>query len=65
MQDEPSAFLLQVGGLSVINAIAGAYSENLPVICIVGKESSAHAVCMDFAPQSLIICSHDRGSKFK
>ncbi|XP_014515994.1 pyruvate decarboxylase 2 isoform X2 [Vigna radiata var. radiata] len=25
-----------VGGLSVINAIAGAYSENLPVICIVG-----------------------------
>ena len=28
---------LQVGGLSVINAIAGAYSENLPVICIVGR----------------------------
>ncbi|KAL3161234.1 Pyruvate decarboxylase 1 [Trebouxia sp. C0009 RCD-2024] len=27
-----------VGGLSVINAIAGAYSENLPVICIVGDE---------------------------
>ncbi|KAI0497358.1 hypothetical protein KFK09_020581 [Dendrobium nobile] len=25
-----------VGGLSVLNAIAGAYSENLPVICIVG-----------------------------
>ncbi|XP_024356342.1 pyruvate decarboxylase 1 isoform X1 [Physcomitrium patens] len=25
-----------VGGLSVINSIAGAYSENLPVICIVG-----------------------------
>ncbi|KAK4720071.1 hypothetical protein R3W88_018409 [Solanum pinnatisectum] len=25
-----------VGGLSVINAIAGAYSENLPIICIVG-----------------------------
>nr|GMD23850.1 pyruvate decarboxylase 2-like [Ipomoea batatas] len=25
-----------VGGLSVINAIAGAYSENLPVICLVG-----------------------------
>lgn len=25
-----------VGGLSVINAIAGAYSENLPVICITG-----------------------------
>ncbi|KAK7349807.1 hypothetical protein VNO77_07510 [Canavalia gladiata] len=25
-----------VGGLSVINAIAGAYSENLPLICIVG-----------------------------
>lgn len=25
-----------VGGLSVISAIAGAYSENLPVICIVG-----------------------------
>ncbi|PKA62703.1 Pyruvate decarboxylase 4 [Apostasia shenzhenica] len=25
-----------VGGLSILNAIAGAYSENLPVICIVG-----------------------------
>ncbi|XP_010034573.2 pyruvate decarboxylase 1 [Eucalyptus grandis] len=25
-----------VGGLSIINAIAGAYSENLPIICIVG-----------------------------
>ncbi|OMP02436.1 hypothetical protein COLO4_11094 [Corchorus olitorius] len=25
-----------VGGLSIINAIAGAYSENLPVMCIVG-----------------------------
>ncbi|TQD99760.1 hypothetical protein C1H46_014612 [Malus baccata] len=25
-----------VGGLSVLNAIAGAYSENLPVICVVG-----------------------------
>ncbi|KAG7960892.1 hypothetical protein I3843_10G150100 [Carya illinoinensis] len=29
-----------VGGLSVLNAIAGAYSENLPVICIVGGPSS-------------------------
>lgn len=25
-----------VGGLSVINAIAGSYSEDLPVICIIG-----------------------------
>ena len=25
-----------VGGLSMINAIAGAYSEDLPVICITG-----------------------------
>ncbi|KAJ0088340.1 hypothetical protein Patl1_31380 [Pistacia atlantica] len=25
-----------VGGLSVLNAVAGAYAENLPVICIVG-----------------------------
>lgn len=25
-----------VGGLSIINAIAGTYSENLPVICIIG-----------------------------
>ncbi|XP_060216847.1 pyruvate decarboxylase 1-like [Lycium barbarum] len=25
-----------VGGLSVLNAITGAYSENLPVICLVG-----------------------------
>lgn len=29
-----------VGGLSVINAIAGAYSENFPVICIVGGPNS-------------------------
>ncbi|XP_058734506.1 pyruvate decarboxylase 2-like [Vicia villosa] len=29
-----------VGGLSVINAIAGAYSENLPLICIVGGPNS-------------------------
>lgn len=26
--------LFTVGGLSVLNAIAGAYSENLPVLCI-------------------------------
>eukprot|EP01018_Ginkgo_biloba_P000678 Gb_08494 [translate_table: standard] len=31
---------MQVGGLSVLNAIAGAYSENLPVICIVGGPNS-------------------------
>ncbi|XP_010279075.1 PREDICTED: pyruvate decarboxylase 1-like [Nelumbo nucifera] len=29
-----------VGGLSVLNAIAGAYSEDLPVICIVGGPNS-------------------------
>ncbi|GAB4814493.1 hypothetical protein N2152v2_001539 [Parachlorella kessleri] len=29
-----------VGGLSVINAIAGAYAENLPVICITGGPNS-------------------------
>ncbi|PIA32969.1 hypothetical protein AQUCO_04200008v1 [Aquilegia coerulea] len=29
-----------VGGLSVLNAIAGAYSENLPVICIAGGPNS-------------------------
>lgn len=29
-----------VGGLSVINAIAGSYSENLPLICIVGGPNS-------------------------
>ncbi|CAA6654731.1 unnamed protein product [Spirodela intermedia] len=29
-----------VGGLSVLNAIAGAYSENLPVICLVGGPNS-------------------------
>ncbi|KAL2330711.1 hypothetical protein Fmac_018292 [Flemingia macrophylla] len=29
-----------VGGLSVLNAIASAYSENLPVICIVGGPNS-------------------------
>ncbi len=27
-----------VGGLSIINAIAGAYSEDLPVICITGGQ---------------------------
>ncbi|KAL0429114.1 UNVERIFIED_CONTAM: Pyruvate decarboxylase 2 [Sesamum radiatum] len=29
-----------VGGLSILNAIAGAYSEHLPVICIVGGPNS-------------------------
>ncbi|KAL3753592.1 hypothetical protein ACJRO7_000922 [Eucalyptus globulus] len=29
-----------VGGLSMLNAIAGAYSENLPVVCIVGGPNS-------------------------
>ncbi|XP_027191883.1 pyruvate decarboxylase 1-like [Cicer arietinum] len=29
-----------VGGLSIINAIAGAYSEDLPIICIVGAPNS-------------------------
>ncbi|KAI3441407.1 uncharacterized protein J3R85_002313 [Psidium guajava] len=29
-----------VGGLSVVNAIAGAYSESLPLICIVGGPNS-------------------------
>ncbi|XP_030475080.2 pyruvate decarboxylase 1-like [Syzygium oleosum] len=29
-----------VGGLSIVNAIAGAYSENLPLICIVGGPNS-------------------------
>ena len=29
-----------IGGLSVINAIAGAYNGNLPVICIVGGPNS-------------------------
>ncbi|KAK1301770.1 Pyruvate decarboxylase 1 [Acorus calamus] len=29
-----------VGGLSVLNAIAGAYSEDLPVICVVGGPNS-------------------------
>ncbi|CAL8165703.1 unnamed protein product [Prunus armeniaca] len=30
-----------VGGLSVLNAIAGAYGEDLPVICIVGGPNSS------------------------
>ncbi|KAK4799683.1 hypothetical protein SAY86_025048 [Trapa natans] len=34
------AVTFTVGGLSIINAIAGAYSENLPIICIVGGPNS-------------------------
>ncbi|RRT63834.1 hypothetical protein B296_00007362 [Ensete ventricosum] len=34
------AVTFTVGGLSVLNAIAGSYSENLPVICIVGGPNS-------------------------
>ncbi|XP_008805886.2 pyruvate decarboxylase 1 [Phoenix dactylifera] len=34
------AVTFTVGGLSVINAIAGSYSENLPIICIVGGPNS-------------------------
>ena len=33
-----------VGGLSIINAIAGAYSEDLPVICITGRVHRKSAV---------------------
>ncbi|KAJ7946754.1 Pyruvate decarboxylase [Quillaja saponaria] len=33
-------FTFTVGGLSILNAIAGAYSENLPIICIVGGPNS-------------------------
>lgn len=29
-----------VGGLSILNAIAGSYSEDLPIICIVGAPNS-------------------------
>lgn len=34
------AVTFTVGGLSVINAIAGSYSENLPIICLVGGPNS-------------------------
>ncbi|KAL5209219.1 hypothetical protein ABZP36_004842 [Zizania latifolia] len=34
------AVTFTVGGLSVLNAIAGAYSENLPIICIAGGPNS-------------------------
>ncbi|MCL7029199.1 hypothetical protein MKW94_013858 [Papaver nudicaule] len=34
------AVTFTVGGLSILNAIAGAYSENLPIICIVGGPNS-------------------------
>ncbi|OWM67107.1 pyruvate decarboxylase 1-like [Punica granatum] len=34
------AVTFTVGGLSLLNAIAGAYSENLPLICIVGGPNS-------------------------
>jgi pyruvate decarboxylase len=34
------AVTFTIGGLSVLNAIAGAYSENLPVICIAGGPNS-------------------------
>jgi pyruvate decarboxylase len=34
------AVTFTVGGLSAINAVAGAFSENLPVICIVGGPNS-------------------------
>ena len=30
------AVTFTVGGLSAINAVAGAYAENLPLICITG-----------------------------
>lgn len=30
------AVTFTVGGLSAINAVAGAYAENLPIICITG-----------------------------
>ena len=40
------AVTFTVGGLSVINAIAGAYAENLPIICITGV-SACHDIAAD------------------
>lgn len=45
-----------VGGLSVINAVAGAYAENLPLICVVGGPNSN-----DFASNRRL--HHTIGSK--
>ncbi|XP_051130496.1 pyruvate decarboxylase 1-like [Andrographis paniculata] len=56
------AVTFTVGGLSVLNAIAGAYSENLPVICIVGGPNSNdygsnrilhHTICLPDFTQEL------------
>lgn len=46
-----------VGGLSLINAIAGAYAENQPVICICGGPNSN-----DFATNHIL--HHTIGTKF-
>ena len=34
------AVTFTVGGLSAINAVAGAFSENLPLVCVVGGPNS-------------------------
>ena len=40
-----------VGGLSIINAIAGSYSEDLPVICITGMGCA----CAAATPRPLLM----------
>lgn len=57
------AVTFTVGGLSVINAIAGAYSENLPIICLVGGPNSN-----DFGTNRVLhhtIGSSDFGQEFR
>ncbi len=47
-----------VGGLSAINAVAGAFAENLPVICITGVSITINSQ----HPMSKAVCSIQRPS---
>jgi hypothetical protein len=47
-----------VGGLSVINACAGCYSEDLPVVFVSGEDSSLSRQLTDCFPYSSCSCMH-------
>lgn len=42
-----------VGSLSAINAVAGAYAEDLPVLCIVGGPNNSDRECCHLVHHTL------------
>ena len=52
------AVTFTVGGLSAINAVAGAYAEDLPVVCITGVSMNClHLQLFSVQQTDLLLCS--------